>query len=118
LFRDGRPVPVNKTKGFNHPRLCCGPLGEGITDNIITALGWYHSGHVVARGSTLPKIAVPTIVIHGAVDEVNPAQKSEGHKRYFTGHYERRVFENVGHNPPQEDPSAFASAVLDLCKRG
>ena len=71
-----------------------------------------------AQLSTLPKIAVPTIVIHGAVDEVNPAQKSEGHKRYFTGHYERRVFENVGHNPPQEDPSAFASAVLDLCKRG
>jgi pimeloyl-ACP methyl ester carboxylesterase len=67
--------------------------------------------------AVLPKIGVPTIVIHGAVDEVNPSQKSEGHKRHFTGYYERRVFENVGHNPPQEDPKAFAEAALDLCKR-
>lgn len=66
-----------------------------------------------AQLSTLPKIGVPTIVIHGAVDDVNPPQKSEGHQRYFTGYYERRVFENVGHNPPQEDPRAFAAAVLD-----
>jgi hypothetical protein len=70
-----------------------------------------------ARLATLPKIGVPTIVIHGAVDDVNPAQKSEGHFRYFTGHYERRLFENVGHNPPQEAPKAFAEVVLDLCKR-
>jgi len=70
-----------------------------------------------ARLSMLPKIGVPTIVIHGSVDDVNPAQKSEGHFRYFTGHYERRVFENVGHNPPQEAPKAFAEAILDLCER-
>lgn len=69
-----------------------------------------------AKLAKLPKISVPTIVIHGAVDDVNPAQKSEGHQRYFTGHYERRLFENVGHNPPQEAPKAFAQAVLDLCK--
>ena len=72
---------------------------------------------IEARLAALPKINVPTIVIHGAVDEVNPAQKSEGHARYFTGHYERRLFDNVGHNPPQEAPEAFAEAVLDLCKR-
>ena len=70
-----------------------------------------------ARLAMLPKISVPTIVIHGSVDDVNPAQKSEGHSRYFTGHYERRVFENVGHNPPQEAPKAFAEAILDLCER-
>lgn len=70
-----------------------------------------------AQLSALPKIGVPTIVIHGGVDDVNPAQKSEGHKRYFTGYYERRLFENVGHNPPQEDPNAFAEAILDLCRR-
>jgi pimeloyl-ACP methyl ester carboxylesterase len=70
-----------------------------------------------AQLAALPKIGVPAIVIHGAVDEVNPPQKSEGHKRHFIGYYERRVFENVGHNPPQEDPKAFAEAALDLCKR-
>lgn len=69
---------------------------------------------IESRLATLPKISVPTIVIHGAVDDVNPPQKSEGHQKYFTGHYERRLFENVGHNPPQEAPRAFAEAVVDL----
>jgi pimeloyl-ACP methyl ester carboxylesterase len=68
-----------------------------------------------AQLATLPTISVPTIVIHGAVDDVNPPQKSEGHRKYFTGHYQRRLFENVGHNPPQEAPRAFAEAILDLC---
>ena len=57
-----------------------------------------------AKLATLPKISVPTIVIHGAVDDVNPPQKSEGHQKYFTGYYQRRLFDNVGHNPPQEAP--------------
>jgi pimeloyl-ACP methyl ester carboxylesterase len=71
---------------------------------------------IEARLATLPRINVPTIVIHGAVDGVNPAENSEAHQKYFTGHYQRRVFEDVGHNPPQEAPRAFAEAVLDLCK--
>jgi pimeloyl-ACP methyl ester carboxylesterase len=33
--------------------------------------------------AALPKISVPTIVIHGADDAVNPVQKSEGHHRYY-----------------------------------
>jgi pimeloyl-ACP methyl ester carboxylesterase len=70
-----------------------------------------------ARLATVPKINVPTIVIHGAVDDVNPAQKSEGHFRHFTGHYERRLFANIGHNPPQEAPKPFAQAILDVCTR-
>ena len=65
--------------------------------------------------AALPKIGVPTIVIHGADDKVIPPQKSEGDQRFFTGQYERRVFEKVGHNPPQEAPEKFARAVLDLC---
>lgn len=72
---------------------------------------------IEAQLAALPKIGVPTIVIHGADDAVNPVQKSEGHQRFFTGHYERRVFEKVGHNPPQEAPEKFARAVLDLCGR-
>jgi pimeloyl-ACP methyl ester carboxylesterase len=70
-----------------------------------------------ARLAALPKISIPTIVIHGAVDDVNPQQISEGHQRFFAGPYERRLFDNVGHNPPQEAPKAFAQAILDLCKR-
>ncbi|GAC1327626.1 MAG: alpha/beta hydrolase [Beijerinckiaceae bacterium] len=70
---------------------------------------------IEAQLATLPKINVPTIVIHGAVDDVNPPQKPEGHQKYFTGHYQRRLFENVGHNPPQEAPRAFAEAIMDIC---
>lgn len=64
-----------------------------------------------------PKIGVPSIVIHGNADGVNPVKNSERHQRFFTGAYERRVFENVGHNPPQESPQAFAEAVLALGRR-
>jgi pimeloyl-ACP methyl ester carboxylesterase len=72
---------------------------------------------IEAQLAAQPKINVPTIVIHGTDDEVNPAQRSEGHHRYFTGYYERRLFAKVGHNPPQEAPQEFARAVLDLCGR-
>ena len=72
---------------------------------------------IEAKLATQPKIGVPTIVIHGSDDEVNPVQKSEGHHRHFTGYYERRVFDKVGHSPPQEAPEKFARAVLDLCGR-
>ena len=57
---------------------------------------------------------MPTIALHGAVDGVTPPRTSEGHAKYFTGRYERRLLDTVGHNPPQEAPEAFAKAVLDL----
>jgi pimeloyl-ACP methyl ester carboxylesterase len=69
-----------------------------------------------ARLASLPKIGVPTIVLHGIVNDVNPPRISQSHGRHFTGPFERRVLDNVGHNVPQEAPEAFARAVLDLCK--
>jgi pimeloyl-ACP methyl ester carboxylesterase len=69
-----------------------------------------------AQLSAQPKIGVPSIVVHGAVNDVNPVRNSESHNRFFTGYYERRIFENIGHNPPQEGPKAFAQAILDLCQ--
>jgi pimeloyl-ACP methyl ester carboxylesterase len=73
---------------------------------------------IEARLAKLPKIGVPTVVVHGAMDGVNPPEKSMAHQRYFTAPYERRVFENVGHNPPQEAPKAFAEAVLAVSNIG
>lgn len=67
-----------------------------------------------ARLAKLPTIGVPTIVIHGEDDDVNPPVKSERQERFFTGPFERRIWANVGHNPPQEAPRAFADAVLEL----
>jgi pimeloyl-ACP methyl ester carboxylesterase len=71
-----------------------------------------------AQLAALPKIAVPSIVLHGAVDDVNPPAGSERHASFFTGNYDRHVLKNVGHDPPQEDPRSFAQAVLDVCERG
>ena len=48
----------------------------------------------------------------------DPVKMSEGHAKYFGGPYQRRVLPGVGHNPPQEDPRAFADAVLELWKSG
>lgn len=67
---------------------------------------------IESRLAQQPKIGVPTIVIHGDADDVGPSRTSEGHHRFFTGPYERRVFAGIGHNPPQEAPGPFADAVL------
>jgi pimeloyl-ACP methyl ester carboxylesterase len=69
-----------------------------------------------ARLARQPRIAVPAIVVQGGADDVNLPQLSEGHAKYFVGSYERRVFDGVGHNPPQESPRAFAQAVIDASK--
>lgn len=70
---------------------------------------------IETRLATQPVIAVPTISIQGADDGVNISASSEGHAKYFSGSYERRLLAGVGHNPPQEAPRAFAGAILDLC---
>ncbi len=63
-----------------------------------------------------PPIAVPTISLHGDADGVSPVSSSEGHKKHFTGPYQRRVVPLAGHNVPQENPKAFAEAVIELCR--
>ncbi|WP_022729238.1 alpha/beta fold hydrolase [Fodinicurvata sediminis] len=63
-----------------------------------------------------PAISVPTIVLEGADDDVDPWEERDHHAAHFTGHYERRVLPRTGHNPPQESPDAFAQAVLDLAE--
>ena len=70
---------------------------------------------IEAQLSTQPPIAVPTINLHGADDQVIPAWVTEGHARYFSGAYERQVLDGIGHNVPQETPAAFADAILELC---
>lgn len=70
------------------------------------------------RLSGQPPITVPTMVLHGEGDGVAPVARSEQHRRFFTGAYERRVIPVVGHNLPQEAPREFAAAVLALVRGG
>lgn len=66
------------------------------------------------RLAAQPKIAAPTIALHGSDNGVTPAAVSEDHARFFGGAYERRVIPQAGHNLPQEAPRDFAAAVLSL----
>jgi pimeloyl-ACP methyl ester carboxylesterase len=61
-----------------------------------------------------PPIPVPAITLDGADDGVLPAGGTASHAHHFTGRHEHRVIEGAGHNLPQENPRAFAQAVLAL----
>jgi pimeloyl-ACP methyl ester carboxylesterase len=61
-----------------------------------------------------PKLTVPTIALQGDADGVLPPEASQRHAGFFTGPYQRHVLPRIGHNPPQEDPRAFADAVLKI----
>jgi pimeloyl-ACP methyl ester carboxylesterase len=63
-----------------------------------------------------PKITVPTIVLHGDDNGIQPPAGSEAHARFFAGPYRRRVLPTIGHNLPQEAPQVVADAVLELVR--
>ena len=69
---------------------------------------------IESRLAALPRIAVPSIVLHGEDDGVDPPETTDRNAHYFTGPYERRIIPGAGHNLPQEAPVAFADAVLAL----
>ncbi len=58
-----------------------------------------------------PDISVPTIAIDGSVNGVH--ESTIHHAKKFTGPYEYRVFDNAGHNLPQEKPEEWVKAILD-----
>lgn len=68
------------------------------------------------RCAECPRISVPTVVLRGTNDGVHPceADGSDGHKNMFTGWYERRNLDGVGHCPPAEAPKEFAEGLLRL----
>jgi pimeloyl-ACP methyl ester carboxylesterase len=72
---------------------------------------------IEAKLARQPDIAAPTIVILGADDGVDPPRSKDEDARKFTGFYHRRILQGVGHNVPQEAPSAFAGAIQELAKR-
>lgn len=63
--------------------------------------------------ATRPAIAVPTISLDALADGLG-ANDSEPDRALFTGGFEIRPLEGIGHNVPQEAPETFADAVADL----
>lgn len=59
-----------------------------------------------------PAIKVPTITIASDFDGAFADGKAYADK--FTGKYDHRILKGIGHNVPQEDPKAFAQAIIDV----
>jgi pimeloyl-ACP methyl ester carboxylesterase len=66
------------------------------------------------RLAALPAISVPAITLDGAADGVVPATDGMASSAKFTGGRLHRVIPRAGHNLPQEEPEAFAAAVMEL----
>lgn len=66
------------------------------------------------RLAALPVIAVPTITLDGDADGVAPATDGSASAARFSNRRAHRVIPRAGHNLPQEEPEAFANAVLEL----
>jgi pimeloyl-ACP methyl ester carboxylesterase len=66
------------------------------------------------RLAARPVITVPTVSLHGASDGVHPPGETEGHARFFSGRYRRRVVPVAGHFLPREAPEAMVEAIMEL----
>ncbi|MGA4844292.1 alpha/beta fold hydrolase [Streptomyces sp. G45] len=65
------------------------------------------------RLAARPPIHVPTITLDPALDPFTPPGDGSAYRDHFTGPYEHRTIADIGHNLPQEAPTAFAQAVVD-----
>jgi pimeloyl-ACP methyl ester carboxylesterase len=68
------------------------------------------------RLAALPVIAVPAITLDGDSDGVVPSTDGTAQAMKFSGSRTHRVIPRAGHNLPQEEPEAFAAAVMELIK--
>jgi pimeloyl-ACP methyl ester carboxylesterase len=73
-----------------------------------------HYADVQRRLVSLPAITVPAITLDGAADGVVAATDGTSSAAKFTGPRAHRVIPRAGHNLPQEEPEAFAAAVMEL----
>lgn len=65
------------------------------------------------RLAARPLIHIPTVTLNAALDPFTPGDDGASYRDRFTGPYEHRTLPGVGHNLPQEAPTAFAQAVVD-----
>lgn len=67
------------------------------------------------RLAAKPAITVPTITIGSDFD--GPARDGAAYRPLYTGRYQHRVLDGIGHNVPQEAPRDFASAIADVTRQ-
>ena len=71
-----------------------------------------------AKLAEQPAITVPSITLDGDADGVIPVTDGSAHAPRFSNRIEHRIVGGAGHNLPQEEPEAFARAVLDVLGTG
>ena len=64
-----------------------------------------------------PDITVPTITLEGSANGA-PHPPPASYAKKFSGKYEHRDLEGIGHNLPQEAPQDFAQAIIDVGANG
>lgn len=64
-----------------------------------------------------PRIEVPSAILHGRDDGVDPPVRSEKHPTLFPTGTERHVIPDAGHFLPREQPGAVVDALLSLLAR-
>ncbi|GAA2154860.1 alpha/beta hydrolase [Kitasatospora kazusensis] len=77
------------------------------------AAGERHYDSVERKLAARPRITVPTVTLDPALDPFTAPGDGSAYRSFFTGPYVHRTLSGIGHNLPQEAPSAFAQAVVD-----
>ncbi|MGP4014600.1 alpha/beta fold hydrolase [Saccharopolyspora sp. 5N708] len=70
--------------------------------------------HLEARLLAQPPITVAAVTLDGLADGSVPATDGTASAKYFTGPRVHHQIPGVGHNLPQENPRAFAAAVVEV----
>lgn len=94
-------------------------------DFVATVVQSYRHRHQAAPGDPAlewieerlagqPPITVPTMVLHGAEDGVDPPENSVGCARHFAGPFRRMVLPGAGHFLPREAPQPWVAALIEL----
>jgi pimeloyl-ACP methyl ester carboxylesterase len=68
------------------------------------------------RLAAQPAIAVPAITLDGDADGVAPPTDGSSSAVKFSNRRAHHVIPHAGHNLPQEEPEAFADAVIELIR--
>jgi pimeloyl-ACP methyl ester carboxylesterase len=68
------------------------------------------------RLAAQPVVTVPAITLDGDADGVAPPTDGSSSAAKFSNRRAHHVVPHAGHNLPQEEPEAFAAAVLELIK--
>ena len=94
-------------------------------DFVATVVQSYRHRHRAAPGdpalqgiedrlAALPPITVPSVVLHGAADGVDPPANSTASGRRFAGPFRREVIPGAGHFLPREAPQPWIASIAGL----